>query len=327
MANQVDYEIEIMQYKHTLVNGANNVAPLSIKGWLPEEVRMDATSTWEAPFSGGIMGMLPGAVVAGLQAFGVKPASQMLTVQVWQATESQDMTFQLAFYTENDPKKDVRDKVLSLMSLVIPSVDENGFLLSPGPSLDPEKGRELVDALGKVVEGQLTGTFKAFKGFAARMLDFAESQASGTNAAKSTTLDSNKVTTQKSYAVNAKSAIANREALAQAVQNRISIRFGKFLMLRDAVVISANPTWSTSNLDAVTGLPNHATVDIVVRPLFALTAQDLQEMFFVLSEEDLQDAFRMGREPGRISSLVSSITSDEAAKESLRAGQLASGIN
>lgn len=310
MASSVDYEIEIMQYKHVRANG---VSELSVKGWLPEDLRMDSSATWEAPFSGGILGMLPGAVVGAMQAFGVKPASQLLTMQMWQATESQDLTFQLAFYTENDPKRDVRDKVLALMSLVIPSVDDNGFLLSPGPSLDPDKGKELVDALVSVGTGQVVGLFKSFKGFAERILNVAESKISSDSTPKQTTLDTSKNITQKSYAANAKAAISNREALAQCVQNRISVRFGKFLFLRDAVIVQANPTWSTSNLDAETGLPNHATVDVTVRPLFALTAQDLQEMFYVLSEREVDDAIRIGRTQERLRAVVNSNTQDAGA--------------
>ena len=137
------YEIEIQQYR----NETGRV--VRVLGGMPEELRMENTSTWEAPFSQGLLGMLPGSISTALKMFGVRPATQMMTLQVWQGTEGSDLTFDLVFTTDSDPVKDVMTPVLDLLSMVVPSLDTNGFMITPGPTLDPAEARRILDEVLK----------------------------------------------------------------------------------------------------------------------------------------------------------------------------------
>jgi hypothetical protein len=220
--------------------------------------------------------------------FGVRPATQLLTVQVWQGTEANDLSFDLVFTTHSDPVKDVQKPVYDLMSMVIPSVDTAGFLMSPGPTLDPAKAKELVDtviAQGKEIASSL-GSFASQlgEGVGAAGLSLA-SNASGKTPDnyKTETLNNTEkqAIPEKGSGVRATGATASalKSQLTAAIKNRISIAFGKLLFIRDIVVVSATPRWNLTSLDAQTGLPNMCTVSVTVRPLFAVTTQDLEEMF------------------------------------------------
>lgn len=81
---------------------------IKVLGSLPESIRFDSQSQWEAPLANGILGMLPGAVNGLLRMYGVRPATQAMTMQVWQGTEGQDFAVDLVFRTYSDPAQDIR---------------------------------------------------------------------------------------------------------------------------------------------------------------------------------------------------------------------------
>ena len=265
------YSIEIQQQQ---VSG-NMV---KVIGFMPESIKLGLQSTWEAPFAQGLMGMLPGSISGALKMFGVRPATQLMTLQVWQASEAQDLSFELEFVTETDPVQDVYRPVMELMRLSLPSVDTGGFIQSPGPTLDPRMAQQLMQQVGEHAKqvASAAGSFitEATAGLGGGILG-------ALGSVNGKTYDQGRQlapTEQRQRATDAQ-AQSMKSVLTSSINNRISIRFGHFMYLRDVVVVDASPDWSLKAPDAETGLPTKCTVSLTIRPLFMLTQQDLGEMF------------------------------------------------
>lgn len=271
MSDDTTYSIEIQQQQ-------TNGQQVNVIGYLPETLKLGLQSTWEAPFAQGLMGMMPGSIAGAFKMFGVRPATQLMTLQVWQASESQDLSFDLEFVTESDPVKDVYTPVMKLMRMALPSVDTGGFMQSPGPTLDPKMAQQLMQQVGEHIKqvGAAGGAIvrEAASGLGGAMLG-------GLGAFNGKTYDQGQQlapTEQRQRATDAQ-AQSMKSVLTGSINNRISIRFGRFMFLQDVVVVDASPDWSLKAPDAETGLPSKCTVSMTVRPLFMLTQQDLSSMF------------------------------------------------
>lgn len=260
---------------------------VTVKGFMPDSLKMDAQSQWEAPFSQGLMGMLPGAVSSALRMFGVRPVTQLMTLQVWQSTEVEGFSFDLDFITESDPIVDVYQPVLALLSMVVPSLGEGGMIISPGPTLDPTKARDLmgqvishgkeVGSAGMALMGQFT---QGVVGAGASLMG---ALGTGSEADKLRN-PSTEVPAVKEYRKATQGeARSMKNGLRGSLKNSISVQFGKFLYMQDAVVIAASPDWDLSYMDGQLQIPSKCTVSVVVRPLFMVTTQDLADMFTIIN--------------------------------------------
>lgn len=259
----------------------------TVRGVLPEELRMEASAEWDAPFSNGILGMLPGSLASVLRAAGVRPATKQMSVQIWQGTTINDMTFDMAFPVINSPYLDVRQPIIDLMKMVTPYQDGAGLLRSPGPTLDDKAVEQLVHGVvdqaasigavvGKLGASAVTGLLGALLGDSAKSV-MTPLSTSTKDLPKEAPIDKARSGAPKSEA----------DKFAQSwsswMKNTISIQFGEFLILDNIVVTNVSPNFQLSMLDYASNWPNLMTVSVSVRPTFMLTADDWERVFIIPS--------------------------------------------
>lgn len=268
VASNPNYAVVIHQ---SLVGGS----VVDIIGSLPETVRMGLSSEWEAPLANGILGMLPGSINGLLRMYGVKPATQSMTLEVWQGSKFDDMSVDMVFTTYSDPVKDIREPLLALLKMCTPSVDTNGAIVSPGPSLDPQAaGQLVVSALSSVssiadtaapLVGQVAGALAATAASTFNTKDYSK------------TLDSASQAVSKGASNNWQANVPKAEGangIKSKIRNSISMRIGNFLYFDQVVITNVAPDCDLMFLDGKTSYPNvvHATVSF--RPLFMTVASD-----------------------------------------------------
>lgn len=242
-------------------NMADGTSPISVAAPLPESFMFDSTSNYEAPFAQGLFSnnMLRLASAA----MGFKTATQALTVQLWQGSSETDLGLELDFQTESDPLVDVRDPILNLLRLTTPIADPNtGLLKSPGPHLDDE-----LLQIGQDIKNDAEGIFQKAVAAAGSVAKVA-----GLNNTSTSVNGSGSTTQAKSQSV------MTTQYWKQRIKNQISIQIGNYMFFDSVVITNVQQTY-TSNIDKLTGWPHHARVAVRFRPLFMVTAQDLDTIF------------------------------------------------
>lgn len=102
--------------------------------WLPENFEYSMASEYDNPFQ-AILG--DGLVQSTAQALGMKIMSPIMTAQLWAGSSNPDFSLTCYLEAETNTDQDVKEKFLSLLNLVTPSIDPStGMLVSPGPSID-----------------------------------------------------------------------------------------------------------------------------------------------------------------------------------------------
>jgi hypothetical protein len=104
------------------------------KGFLPETIRVSVSSSFGMPFGQAISEKLNlAAKVLG----GTTLVSQSMTMQVWEGTAPLELTIEMEFLAETDPKTEVIAPIQKLLQLVMPKkTSRTGRLEPPGPQLD-----------------------------------------------------------------------------------------------------------------------------------------------------------------------------------------------
>ena len=256
---------------HQSLVGGNVV---DILGSLPENLRMGLSSEWEAPLAGGLLGMLPGSVSGLLRMYGVKPATQAMTLEIWQGSKFDDLSVDLVFTTYSDPIKDIREPLIALLKMVTPSVDSNGAIVSPGPSLDPKAAGELVvgamSSISSIAEtaapliGQVAGALSAT----------AASYVGGGDYLKKSTTDPSSQSLANGASNDWQAKVPKAEDIKSKILNPISMRIGNFLYFDQIVITGVTPDCDMQFLDGRTSYPNVVHVSVTFRPLFMTIASD-----------------------------------------------------
>jgi len=258
-----NYRITIMQSSGLGV-ATNSNAAIIVEAPMPETFEFDSQASYATMLPQGLTG---GALATGLAAFGLRFASPALTAQMWQGSTENELHLALEFHTESDPVADVQLPILNLNRLTMPSISSaTGMLQSPGPIVDytqigtiaSNAGTQLLNTLKNAVSGKVTPTPATMNNTSVNTNDGANSAAV-------------KPTTQNP-------TLGTSQYWKTKIKNQISIRIGSYMYF-DSVVITQVQQTFMSNIDAITGLPHHATVNITFRPLFMLTVEDLQQIF------------------------------------------------
>ena len=129
---------------------------IHVKGFLPENFSAGANSDYDTPFADGFL-PVPELLKLGMRLGGYSTTTQMMTMLVWQGSSSMDFSIPMTFLLDTDPEKDVIGPVRSLLSLTLPSVDQEhqGMLQSPGPKIEMADGTKSLD-IGKRMMGSIT---------------------------------------------------------------------------------------------------------------------------------------------------------------------------
>lgn len=142
-----NYMIELI--KHTGGRGAGGTAALSafdsIIATLPEELSLNVQSEYEARYANLLTHTDVGSIIRDVGQFaGFSVFYQALTSMLWIGSDGLELSLQMLFDAETDPRKDVTDQIAKLQSWVLPTISEstNLLLFAPGPTpMDPQRNQ------------------------------------------------------------------------------------------------------------------------------------------------------------------------------------------
>lgn len=243
----------------------------TVQAPLPETLAYDTASEYATPFAQGLLSQ--GGLAQALSAAGTRITTQAMTAQLWQGATENDIGLELDFQTYDDPDKDVRQPVLTLLKMAAASIDEaTGLLQSPGPRISLED------------TGRILGHAASQLGNSVKQGLNAGAAAAGIEGRLNTTRVMNAQTDNLNSNQKANTSPAVENGLGGAaywkrlVRNQISIQIGRYALFDSVVILNVQETKS-HQIDARTGLPLHSRVSIRFRPLFLVTQQDLEQIF------------------------------------------------
>lgn len=215
---------------------------------MPESFMFDSAASYEAPYAQGLFGN--GALSQLAKLGGLRLTSQALTAQVWQGSNDTQLSVELEFQSETDPLTEVRDPILALLKLATPSV-LNDLILSPGPQLDLETLKAAANDVSTTATSLLNNSSTTTNNGA--------NQSSSTTSTSSTSATSNNTWRKK-------------------IKNQVTIQIGNYAYFESVVITNVQKTY-TSQIDVLTGWPQHARVSVQFKPLFMLVQSDLDNIF------------------------------------------------
>jgi hypothetical protein len=239
--------------------------PIVVQAPLPETFNFDSNASYsqslpQGPTSGAIADI---AAVAG-----IRLAVPAMTAQLWQGASETVLTLALEFHTESDPVADVQTPILNLNRLTMPSVSSaTGMLQTPGPYLDMSFA-QITSMAGDI------GTALANAGTNFKNGTVQPTAASMTKPGTALNGANNPVTQSNTQ----NPQLGSSQYWKSKANNQISIRIGNYMYFDSVVITNVQQTFM-SNIDAATGLPHHATVNITFKPFFMLTQEDLSSVF------------------------------------------------
>lgn len=261
-----NYRITILASSATGAPSTGN-ASIIVEAPMPESFMFDTTASYAPMLPQGMTG---GGAVAALAAFGIRLAVPALTAQLWQGSSEIQLQLAMEFHTETDPVADVQTPIMNLNRLTMPSISSStGMLQSPGPVINFSQ----LATIGKNALTSITNTTATIANTVGGTSN--PTPSSLTNSSLSTNSGSNTPTTQ-SNTLNPQ--LGTSAYWKTQISNQISIRIGNYLYFDSVVITNVQQTFM-SNIDAITGLPHHATVNITFKPLFMLTVEDLASVF------------------------------------------------
>jgi hypothetical protein len=277
MAANTNYLCVIQQ-----TSTSDGTAPIIVQAPMPDSFMFDAKSTYDMALPQGFSQNKP--LNLAMAAFGTKLTVQALTAQIWSGNQEAELSIELEFHTETDPVADVRNPIVNLLKLTMPSISTSfGLLQQPGPSLDlsllvagagtaltsaVSSGVSVVSSLASSASGIVTSAFHQVTGTAPTAGSLNDSGTSSNDGANSTVPAA---TTQNP-------SLGTAAYWKSRVKNQISIRIGNYMFFDSVVITNVQQTFS-SNFDAQTGLPHHAKVMVGFKPFFMLVQSDLDALF------------------------------------------------
>lgn len=249
-----------------------------VVGQIAQDFQIEQAVKWATPWGAGLIGE---GNIADLMAVttGNRLVAQTLTLQVWQGAGN-DIDFTVSFELRawSSTERDVMIPLRYLLSMSMPSMNDAGFLLSPGPLLDSEALKELGQAIPKAISVATEVGTEYFK----------ELGQAAVNTATSKTTGKTQDGSQKAIglgdegpaAKKAKSTIgvlAKKETIERLMKNKISISIGSWFELSNIVITNVQHTLKPQMPGPDGGLMA-ADVTINFRPMFALTTADIKSI-------------------------------------------------
>jgi hypothetical protein len=101
---------------------------LIVEGWIPETFQVAVSSQFSQPFGQSH----PASLMTKLTT-NVSLTSQSMTAQVWEGSQPIELTLEIEFIAESDPKREVLLPIVNLLMMTMPSNNGGTFLRPPGP--------------------------------------------------------------------------------------------------------------------------------------------------------------------------------------------------
>lgn len=253
--------------KYTVrISQKNNV----IVGAVPDSVELNQAANWNAPWAGGVGGAKGDLLTLTT---GTRLVAQVLTLQVWQGGGNNDFDFSLQFELRaySDAERDVMEPLRVLLSMNMPSLGSNGFLIGPGPQINAEilktLGAGAGAALSKAGELGVSGVKAAVDVATGKMANGSisslfESASKGVNEIAATAY-------QNGF---------SRKAIEDKMENKIKIEIGDWFRLTNVVITDVRHTLKTQRPGKAVGTLMAADVTVSFRPMFTLTAEDIPQL-------------------------------------------------
>lgn len=228
-----------------------------VKGWLGPEFDFEMSSEYDSPFE---IVLSNKAVSTLFTLYGRKAMTPVLTAQLWQGSAIPSFSFTLELETDSNPITDIKLPIMNLLRMVTPSVGEDGLLKSPGPSVD-----DLLSIVGAAFGSSVDAVINTITGSDNSQIG----KTSNSSEAVVTSKEQSSSMTNKMIGLNGESSM---------LRNQISISIGRYLYF-PSVVITDVQTSFKNMIEAATGFPLSATVQVSFKPLFMPTQEDLATMF------------------------------------------------
>lgn len=258
-----NYRITILQSSPKGTNTAGQ--HILVEAPMPESFMFDTQSAYAPMLPQGLTG---GNVATALAAFGIRLAVPALTAQLWQGSSEIMLQLAMEFHTESDPVADVQTPIMNLNRLTLPSISPSSDMLqSPGPVIAFDQLSNIASN-AKTELGNIAASALGTKGALIPRPTLMSDSSLGAHQGATTT--------QKSNTQNPN--LGSSQYWKTQIENQISIRIGNYLYFDSVVITNVQQTFM-SNIDAITGLPHHATVNVTFKPLFMLTVEDLVQVF------------------------------------------------
>lgn len=280
---------------------------LQVVGFLPSEFSFGISSSYATPYAQAISENVPPALSQAASVMGVQLVTQALTAQVWQGSSPLEMSLELHFHVEDDPVTDVIEPVLNLQRLVVPHVEPGGgFFHSPGPSLDPEKLKEILKSginAAVTAVGNATSNPKETLKAGYNAVSNAFSQNPGKDSKGSLPTQGNTTNSDEAvdFLVDGAAAVAKAadgaagkidQLILGAVRNNITISIGRFMRFSSVVITAVTPSFKTSPLND--GSMSYATVTVNFQTFLTPTEADLVQMY-LRGQSTQQGRYSKGR--------------------------------
>lgn len=236
---------------------------LVVVGAVPQSFQIQQSVDWKAPWGAGLGGSgIAGDLLAVTT--GNRLVAQIMTMQVWQGSGNDfEFTVQFELRAWSDPVRDVLEPLRSLLKMSLPSLGEGGFLKSPGPVLNAEGVKAVSGQFTKVVVDTGAAVASSFKTINA------SNEAVVTRAAAGAQVLSDAV---KSAGLTSKAAIE------QNMTNKISIQIGQWFSMDNIVVTQVQHDIKGQTPEKLTGVIQAASVTVSFKPMFSVTAEDVNSM-------------------------------------------------
>lgn len=118
MSAESNYQIRLQQTN-------NGGADVNVVAYIPESFAISTTANFERRFSGGLP--LPGAEFIK-KSVGVSLLTKKMTLLSWVSSEPIEFTLPLLFNAEDDPRYEVHENYVNLLSMTLPTILENRTL-------------------------------------------------------------------------------------------------------------------------------------------------------------------------------------------------------
>lgn len=249
-----------------------------VDAWLPEQVGLDVSASYEAPFAQGLASVAPASIGNLAKFLGLSLTTQAFTIQVWQGGTYVEFVLTLVFQAERGGALDVMKPIKDLLKLTMPKDPYDGGLLeAPGPRLSLEKLKN--NGLENVTN---------VAGSSAKVLLGATTALFGDTGQKMVQL--------KKDAGEAARPVSR--AIFNSVENNISLYVGQFLYLPSVVITDVSPTF-----DVIIGAdknPMKASVNVTFRTFYTLTDKDIEIIFPAATDAELGRLSGTGGETDRL---------------------------
>lgn len=255
-----------------------------VRASMPQEFMFDTSSSYEATFSQGLMGMLPAGIGTAAKAVGLQLATQAMSAQIWQGSSSNQFQIPLIFQVETDINRDVLEPLMKLMFLTVArEEDEGGLLSAPGPHIDLKSlVANIGTEIGEVGKGAMDSFTAARTTGATPILDKIKNYGGRALSALTDTDFTQFVGVSGDIALDLKNKAnatfgRGSRAITSSIKNNISLYIGRYMYFPSVVIKDVQQTHAVQPLRD----GNYSRVDVTVafETFFQPTQRDISVMF------------------------------------------------